>query len=122
MISSKFVLLSMVWLHIVDDFVLQGILAQLKQKSFWKGKGDMYKFDWLVGLFMHSFSWTFMIMLPIAFYHGFFVDAKFLLIFLSNMIMHGVIDNLKCNQFKINLITDQSMHLIQIVIAYTIMI
>lgn len=65
-----FILLCMLFLHIVDDYYLQGWLASAKQKSWWeKNSPDkLYKHDYLIALFMHSFSWTFMIMLPLTMY------------------------------------------------------
>lgn len=62
------VLLGMIFCHIVDDFYLQGILAQIKQKNWWKENypDQMYRQDYLVALMLHSFSWTFMIHLPLA--------------------------------------------------------
>ena len=61
----------MVFSHIVDDYYLQGKLALFKQKSWWEEKApdEMYKHDYIVALMMHSFSWAFMIMLPIAVSH-----------------------------------------------------
>lgn len=34
--KNVFVLLSMIFLHIVDDYYLQGILVSMKQKSWWE--------------------------------------------------------------------------------------
>ena len=58
----------MIFLHVVDDYYLQGILAQLKQKSWWEKNAPdpLYKNDYKVALVTHAFSWTFMIMLPIT--------------------------------------------------------
>lgn len=65
-----FNLITMVYLHILDDFVLQGILlSKLKQKKWWEIHPDYtnkYKHDYKIGLLMHSISWAYMIMLPIA--------------------------------------------------------
>ena len=33
---SGFVLASMLFMHVVDDYYLQGILANLKQRSYWE--------------------------------------------------------------------------------------
>ena len=33
--SKIFILLFMIMMHIVDDYYLQGILASMKQKSWW---------------------------------------------------------------------------------------
>ena len=61
------ILLTMIFLHIVDDYYLQGILAQMKQKKFWKEQApdEKYKYDYIWALIMHGFSWAFMIMLPL---------------------------------------------------------
>lgn len=119
MSNSEFVkicvALIMIFLHIVDDYYLQGILAKMKQKDWWiKNNPDKkYRFDYLVGLFMHAFSWTFMIMLP-AMLNGYFPIWLFGL----NVIIHSVVDDLKANQKKINLIVDQLIHIIQILITW----
>lgn len=61
-----FILFTMIFCHIVDDYYLQGWLASAKQKSWWEKNAPekLYKYDYLAALFMHSFSWSFMIMLP----------------------------------------------------------
>ena len=64
--NYKFIiLLSMIFCHIVDDYYLQGWLASAKQKEWWKKNAPekMYSRDYIMALFMHSFSWAFMIML-----------------------------------------------------------
>jgi len=116
-----FTLLSMIFLHIVDDYYLQGILASLKQKKYWKENApqDLYKYDYIVALFMHSFSWSFMIMLPIFIYVSFNLDFNMIIFFIVNLLIHAYIDNLKANKFKINLIIDQLCHLIQILVTFT---
>jgi hypothetical protein len=110
-------------MHIVDDYYLQGILASMKQKSWWQKNAPdkKYRFDYLVALFMHSFSWTFMIMLPITislhFNIGWWVIA-----YIVNMIIHTFVDNLKANKFKINLVIDQSIHIVQIVVTWLVFV
>ena len=67
--SSIFILCAMIFLHIIDDYVLQApCLCDLKQKSFWEKNApeEQYKKDYIVALIMHAISWSFMIMLPIA--------------------------------------------------------
>ena len=111
------IFLAMVFMHILDDFCLQGILASMKQKEWWKkqeGYNDMYKRDYIVALFMHSFSWAFMVMLPIAIKDGFNESWLFFCFFVLNLITHIVVDDLKANKKKINLIADQGIHLMQI--------
>ena len=75
-----------------------------------------------MALFMHSFSWSLMIMLPIAFTMNFNITLEFLLMFLWNMIMHASTDDAKANQRKINLIQDQLTHLTQIIITAIVLL
>lgn len=123
--NNIFIVLMMIFCHIVDDYFLQGILASLKQKEWWKKQEqykDLYKYDYIVALLMHSFSWTFMIMLPIAFINRFEIGVIFLIVFVLNVITHAIVDDLKANKFKINLIIDQTIHLIQIVITAVVLL
>lgn len=108
-------LLTMIFLHIVDDYYLQGVLAKMKQKTFWKDAGEKYKYDYLMALFMHSFSWAFMVMIPTM------INNCFIWwLFVLNLIVHFITDHLKANLYKINLIVDQSIHLIQIILTWLI--
>jgi hypothetical protein len=122
--SSLFVLLWMLFNHVLDDYFLQGILASMKQKTWWKDNAPdkMYKYDYIVALIMHSISWTFMIMLPIAALYQFNIDASFVILFIVNIFIHANIDNAKANLKYINLVVDQSIHLIQIIATYLIFI
>ena len=124
-----FILITMIFCHIVDDYYLQGWLASAKQKSWWvqnaPNKNDyneLYKNDYLMALFCHSFSWSFMIQLPI-FVYSFCYMKTFLWsipLFIINLIIHMYVDNLKANKLKINLIQDQTIHFIQIIITWII--
>ena len=109
----------MIFCHIVDDYYLQGWLASAKQKKWWEENApdDMYKYDYIMALIMHSMSWSFMIMLPVAIWMNFQITYKFLIIWAVNTIIHGITDNAKANLFIINLIEDQLIHLIQIIIT-----
>lgn len=118
-----FILLSMLFMHIVDDYYLQGILASMKQKSWWKKQEsykDLYKYDYIVALIMHSFSWAFMVMMPIAFTMSFAITIGFAIAFLINASVHCIVDNLKANKMKINLVQDQSIHVAQIVATFAL--
>ncbi len=114
----------MCFLHIVDDFYLQkGLLANLKQASWWTKQEqykEMYKHDYIVALIIHSFSWAFMIMIPIAFAMRFELSLFYIIALFINGIIHGVVDDLKANKLKINLITDQTVHLLQLTLTYAI--
>lgn len=116
-------LLVMVFLHIVDDYYLQGWLASAKQESWWdKNAPDkLYKKDYIMALFMHSFSWSFMIMIvPTIYVLNMASDINIaslaiILFFFSNLMMHMTTDHKKANLKEINLIQDQLVHLTQIV-------
>nr|DAG49279.1 MAG TPA: hypothetical protein [Caudoviricetes sp.] len=62
--------LSMIWLHIYNDYHTQGILAQFKQKKWWEENypQDLYKNDWKIALYEHAFQWSFTVMLPLLVY------------------------------------------------------
>lgn len=117
-----FILLTMLFCHIIDDFYLQGILASMKQKMWWRKQEqykEKYRCDYIVALIIHSFSWVFMIMLPIAIYLKFNLGWLYLA-YPINLTIHAIVDDLKANKLKINLIVDQSIHILQIIIIWII--
>lgn len=114
-------LLTMIFLHIVDDFYLQGVLATMKQKSWWKENcpDELYKHDYVVALIVHGFSWSFMVHLPLIF-HCLYAWAKIPgvwipLSMILHCYLHASIDHDKANKHDISLAEDQFLHLIQIV-------
>jgi len=119
-VNNCFLLLLMIFLHIVDDYYLQGILASMKQKEWWNKAAPekMYRYDYIVALIMHGFSWSFMIMLPIAISMEFQCSIGFIFAFLVNFITHALVDNMKANERRINLICDQAIHIAQIVLTF----
>lgn len=111
-------------LHIIDDFCLQShSLCNLKQKEFWEKNypDEMYETDYITALIMHGFSWSIMIHLPIF---AFSSKPDYLIGFsiLINAIIHSLVDNLKANKKKINLNTDQAIHLFQLIVIYVLFI
>lgn len=118
------ILLSMVFCHIVDDYYLQGWLASAKQKSWWQQNvpDKMYRYDYIMALFMHSFSWTFMIMLIPTIYIILFGGFYNFVLFLDNLLVHMVVDDAKANKKQINLVQDQLIHLGQIIVTWVFMI
>ena len=109
----------MIFCHIVDDYYLQGWLASAKQKKWWEQNApdELYRFDYIMALACHSFSWSFMIMLPWIIYAG--SSLNFALIAIPvNAIIHAIVDDLKANKHKLNLIQDQLIHLAQIVLTF----
>lgn len=123
-----FILFAMFFFHIFDDYYLQGILAQMKQKSWWinqKEYNSFYRYDYLVALIMHSFSWSFMIHFPIIVYYyinNVNISIVYFILIIIQTIVHVIVDNAKANTKSINLIIDQSIHIIQIIISYSILV
>ena len=117
----------MIFCHIVDDYYLQGWLASAKQKKWWEenAPNELYKNDYKAALLVHSFSWAFSINLPVLVYALFFqllptIILPYFILLVANMIIHYIVDNLKANKLKINLITDQNIHLFQILISWAV--
>ena len=110
-----FVLLAMIFAHIVDDYYLQGVLANMKQKQWWEKNAPekMYKRDYIVALITHAFSWSFMITVPALLVSSNYSLMGFLIC--VNTICHAYVDNEKANNDSINLIVDQICHLVQII-------
>lgn len=121
------VLITMIFLHAIADYSLQGILATMKQQKWWHDNFPdqrlKYRNDYKVALCMHSFEWSFMIMLP-AFVQMIFSDITFAMVaiyvvlIIDNTSFHMVVDDMKANEKKINLIEDQLLHLIQVVVTW----
>ena len=117
--SKLFVIALMIFCHIVDDYYLQGILASMKQRSWWEENypQKLYKYDYIMALVTHAISWAFMIMLPIAVYMSFRPTNFFFVMLVINSVIHALVDDLKANKHKINLIMDQCIHFVQIVVT-----
>ena len=106
--------------HLVADYTLQGWLADGKQKSWWKKvvpnlDETKYRYDYVMALFCHSLYWSIFICLP-------FLGHQYLCVAVAvNTIIHMVVDDLKANRFKLNLIQDQILHFGQILITAGVM-
>ena len=109
--------------HLVADYTLQGWLADGKQKSWWRkvfgghedSVPDKYKNDYKAALFCHSLYWSIFICAP------FYASPWFHGAIAANTIVHYIVDDLKANKMKINLIQDQLLHLGQILLTLGIM-
>ena len=148
MISYKiFILFLMLLMHYIEDFHLQGCLANLKQKKWWEkevaenlfhSKNDnpqhrekllfysQYRNDYKMSLFAHSIENALFVMLPLI------VDMLILefthclqntwILFIPSTILicvtHYIIDDSKANKMKINLIQDQLYHLFVILLIF----
>lgn len=129
-------LIAMIFMHIVDDYYLQGVLAKMKQRDWWYSAAanmplnnepdkckeaygfrnikPMYEKDYIVALIMHAFSWSFMVMLPILIQTYWRPHWAIILMFGINVVVHAIVDDLKSNKKKINLIADQIIHIFQV--------
>lgn len=117
------VLLTMLFCHIIADYNLQGCLASMKQKSWWEKNypNEKYKNDYIVALICHSFSWSFVVHIPIllTMFQTQSFDYKYTFTFFTTIVIntwiHEIIDTLKANSKILNLWEDQLLHLFQIV-------
>ena len=118
--NNLFLLLLMIFCHIVDDYYLQGWLSSAKQRQWWEDNApqSLYKYDYLWALLIHSFSWSFMIMLPIMLSLQFNITNTLVSVLLWNMLIHALVDHSKANLYKINLWHDQLIHCLQIVLTW----
>lgn len=125
-------------LHVLSDFPLQTVgkpsLADLKQKAWWdelldKGVADArygsdtarraarsrlerkYGRDHKAALWCHSLVWSALTFLP------FCTTPGWSAIVAANAWIHYIVDDLKANQLRINLLEDQTIHLLQIVLT-----
>lgn len=122
-------------LHVLADFPLQTIgqpsLADLKQKAWWADAIDRlvarpsldnperrrqtrehatrrYGEDYKAALWCHSLVWAALTFLPLCTVPG------WSMIVAVNALAHYLIDDLKANHLRINLIGDQALHCWQI--------
>lgn len=114
-------LIAMLYAHIMDDYRHQGILAQMKQKSWWEENApdDLYRNDYIVALIEHAFSWTVAIHVPAIIYMyltgGSVHYVEFLILFITMWAFHALTDHSKANQHSLNLVADQLIHVVQVV-------
>lgn len=80
----------------------------------------MYEHDYIVALIIHAFSWSFMISIPVFFVSKNYIFICFMII--VNMFLHALIDDLKANKRKINLIQDQTVHFFQILVTWGVLV
>jgi hypothetical protein len=118
--------LLMLLLHFIADYTLQGCLANMKQKSWWieqchKHGFDFakYKYDYVCSLICHALYWTLITFTPIIFFSD-LSDIDITAVVISNTVIHTIIDHIKANKFKINLIVDELFHMAQIFITYEV--
>ena len=140
MISYKiFILFLMLLMHYIEDFHLQGCLANLKQKKWWEkqiSNNDMhshyalehsiYKNDYKMSLFAHSIENALFVMLPLIIdmlisEFTYCLQNTWILFIPSTILIcvsHYLIDDSKANEMKINLVQDQLYHLCVILLIF----
>lgn len=103
-----------VLLHLIADYNLQGILADMKQVVWWwkHAPDNKYKHDWQAALICHAFMWSIVTFFPLIFTVNSYVFSAIVII---NAGIHACIDVMKANLRWINLVEDQIYHLIQII-------
>lgn len=110
--------------HLIVEFVFQPLcLGKYKEKDWWKTQyengevPDLYKYDYMMGLLQHSITWSCFQVLPWLLLSdtGHKLTLAF---FIFNMVGHYLIDDLKANKKKINLVEEQSLNLIQILTTW----
>lgn len=124
------ILLCMIFMHIIDDFVLQPIcLSKLKQKETWEEyceKNDkpfnLYQNDYKVALLIHSLSWSIAIIIPWLLIASNLIGRLAVITVIVNTLIHFMVDDLKANHYKINLATDQITHFIQILLTWIFLV
>lgn len=115
-------IIKMLFMHCIGDYSLQGeFLSSAKRKSFWINNNDenINYLEHYVILFIHSYIWSFCINMPL--FH-LLSSNKIIFSILLNCIIHMIVDNLKVNKKVISLLTDQLLHLVQIIITYLLLV
>ena len=133
-----FIFIAMILLHILEDFHLQGILANMKQKSWWLSEcvklgityeSSKYRRDHVVSLIVHALENSIFITLPLIIdglittfttnpNNCLFIGWAFIIF--ANTVAHAIIDDFKCNSKGINLIVDQILHFIFIILFFSL--
>lgn len=124
MMDAGFVFLLMMAIHVIEDFHLQGRMADMKQQAWWEEFPDRYRMDYTMVLFLHGLEWSVLVSLPLLLITGLDVPMWLVPAIVINGFIHSVVDDLKANRFKINLIQDQLIHMVQMasILALTLVI
>jgi hypothetical protein len=117
--------ITILFFHIIADYNLQGVLAQMKSVRFWKDlkereskRKDGFKIsikDWIMPMIEHSFMWSFIVHLPIIMFYS-INPITIIVSIIIHTCFHMLIDSLKANTNDINLIADQLFHMLQIIL------
>ena len=118
--TIEFVFVWTLFMHVLDDYGLQGVWHSMKQRTFPGTEAEMEEsniFSAIPALLCHALSWSFMTMLPIAYYYNFQVNTYFVLFFFSNTWWHAIIQHSKPQIKGVNFALEQSFHIIQIIVT-----
>lgn len=111
----------MIFLHFLFDFYIQTRSNSLiKSKEWWKNrhkKSGKRKYNYIMGLIIHSFVWSFAILLPFYYSHKYIHYG----ILIVNVIVHAFTDDAKTNKKLISSFQDQLIHMCQIFITWCIL-
>ena len=127
MVSAFLLLIAMIWCHLDNDFRKQGILASMKQKSWWEqqdGYNDTYEFDYIAALWTHAIWWGIELHIPVIayiWYKSKLTPTRIVLLVFVMVVQiatHKIIDDAKANLKLINLVIDQSLHVFQIFVSF----
>lgn len=110
----------MVLLHVIEDFHMQGIMAQMKQREFWREYPEMYADDWIPVILLHGFEWAMIVSVPCLLASWFDVSAWFIVTMVAMGLVHAYVDHLKANRLRITLVQDQAMHIVQIAVILVV--
>lgn len=120
-------------LHYFADFTLQKLsgLHNFKQKDWWdeelnkttnwttyQGMVKKYGKDYLMGMFCHCVFWALVTFAPIIYLSN--NDWFIIGMLIFNTAFHFIVDDLKANWHRINLIQDQNLHLVQIALTFAV--
>lgn len=123
------ILLLMILGHLFADYTLQGWFANGKQEIWWREqcsdacnleferRWKKYGNDYKCALLEHGLYWSLVTFLPLFFWAD-LSDVALVAVVVVNTIIHAIVDDLKANKLKINLIQDQLLHFSQIIITW----
>lgn len=80
-------------------------------KAVWK-----YRHDYACALYIHSLMWAIIVCAPLYDWSGLVYMIPL------NAFVHCIIDDMKCNSLRLNLIQDQMLHALQILVTLMIYI
>lgn len=111
--------LLMLLAHLVADYTLQGWLADGKQKAWWDkvfgGRTpDAYCLDYIAALACHALYWSLLVCAPL------WDSPRLAWLVAVNTVVHAVVDDMKANKKRINLVQDQLLHVLQIGITLVV--